>query len=118
MADSDFYVKQGDTWPALGEVDPIVLKAGPPGSEVVIPLTGAAVKFLARKLDDPLTTIEGNCDLVVAANGTIKYQWATGDTDVAGDYQVEFQITFGDSRIGTVPTEGYYTLKITDDIGD
>lgn len=116
---ADAYVKQGDTWPAVGEVDPIILKAGPPGSEVAINLTGATIKFLARKVDDPLTTITGNCTIVGTATlGQVKYQWAVGDTAVAGDYQFEFQITFGDGRKGTAPTQGYYTLTITDDIGD
>lgn len=116
---ADAYVKQGDTWPALGEVNPIILQAGPPGSEVPINLTGATIKFLARKIDAPGTIIVGDCDIVSTPTlGQVKYQWEVGDTAVPGDYQFEFQITFGDGRVGTAPTEGYYELKITDDVGD
>lgn len=114
MAEYDAIIKQNDTWPAIGEVDPVVLEA----NGVPIPLTGATVKFLARKVDDPATIIEGACDLVSAIDGTVMYQWAVGDTAIAGDYQFEFQITFGDGRVGTAPTDGYKLLKIVDDIAD
>lgn len=114
MADFDFEIKQNDTWPSIGDPTPVVLEDqnGP------INLTGATVKFMARKADLTGTPITGNCTIVSAVAGTVRYDWSVGDTVEFGEYVFEFQITFGDGKIGTVPNVGYKSLKIHDDIAN
>lgn len=111
---ADFEIKQDDTWPPLGDAtDPVVLS----DSRGVINLTGATVDFFAKH-ESGTPVIEGACTIISAVAGTIRYDWAVGDTAVAGEYTFEFQITFGDGKKATVPTAGYKTLTIHPDISD
>jgi hypothetical protein len=40
-----------------------------------------------------------------------------GDTDTAGTYWAEFEVTFGDGRVETYPNRGYLTVNIEPDLG-
>ena len=50
--------------------------------------------------------------IVDAASGIIKYVWASTDLDTVGDYIAEFKITFEDLTILTVPSDGYFNIKV------
>ena len=111
---ADFEIKQNDTWPPIGLITPVVLSDnnGP------IDLTGATVKFLMRPADSQTIKVNSACVIVSAAAGTVRYNWSASDTDTAGEFVFEFQITFGDGKKATVPNRGYKELTIYDDIGD
>jgi hypothetical protein len=114
MAEFDAEIKQDDTWPPIGDaVEPVVLS----DARGVINLTGATVKFFAKH-ENGTDTIDGDCAILTAAEGEIAYNWTLGDTAIAGQYTFEFQITFGDGRKATVPTQGYKSLMIHPDLGD
>lgn len=114
---ADFTIKQNDTWPPLGDAaEPVVLKSGPEGAQVPIDLTGATVKLFIRKADGTGTPLSRTVTIVTPANGTVRYDWVAADTVDAGEFVFEYQITFGDGKIATVPTVGYYSLLIIDDI--
>ena len=111
---ADFEIKQDDTWPPLGDaVEPVVLS----DARGVINLTGATVDFFAKH-ESGTPIIEGACTILTAADGEIMYEWEAADTDTAGEYTFEFQITFGDGKKATVPTSGYKSLTIHPDIAD
>jgi hypothetical protein len=111
---ADWVMKQNDTWPPLGDATtPVVLKDD---TGAAINLTGATVKLFIRKADGTGTPLNRTVTIVTPANGTVRYDWVATDTDTAGDYVMEYQITFGDGKIATVPTEGYITLQVIDDI--
>jgi hypothetical protein len=110
---ADWTMKQNDTWPPLGSAaDPVVLK----DNGVAINLTGATVKLFFRKADLTGSPTIRDAIIVVAANGTVRYDWDPTDTATVGDFAFEYQITFGDGKIATVPTVGYYSLTVVDDI--
>jgi hypothetical protein len=120
---SDVVMKRGDTRPVLvrqlnqtinGEVSPINLS------------TASSVTFLMRGRP-PLTTtlLGGACSIVSAANGTVSYTWTPADTATAGSYIGEFQITWTDGGVETVPsgidpegagTEDFLTIEFVEDI--
>jgi len=55
------------------------------------------------------------CTFVDQAGGAVRYSWAPVNTDTAGTYLGEFEITYGvDDRL-TVPTQGVLTIAILED---
>lgn len=49
--------------------------------------------------------------------GDVEYRWVVADTTVAGDFNGEFEIVWGDGTPQTVPTHGYIDITINDDLG-
>lgn len=89
-------------------------------SNRAVVLTGATVKFLARKSDQSLT-ISGNCTLSNQGSfpGEVNYTFLAVDTAVVGTYDVEIEVNWGGSpaKIETFPHTGYKSMLISDDLG-
>jgi hypothetical protein len=52
-------------------------------------------------------------------NGKVKYQWAKEDLKLPDDYDFEVEIISNDEeKPKTVPNEGYYWLRVEEDLGD
>lgn len=51
-------------------------------------------------------------------NGILKYQWADGDTDDAGEYRAEFDVSYGAGDTLTVPVRGNILIKIYEDLNN
>ena len=84
----------------------------------VINLSGATVAFNMRKRGGTTLKIDGGAVTVVLASaGTVKYEWATGDLDTVGFYEGEFEVTFGDSTVITVPNEEHIPITVVEDLG-
>jgi hypothetical protein len=101
--------KQGDRLPSLN-----ISAVTSDGS--AYDLTGATVVFNMRTADG--LTIKVNrsaATLVSGPAGTLRYDWATGDLDTAGDYHAEFECTIAGRKL-TVPTNGYIPVRVLDDI--
>ncbi len=62
-------------------------------------------------------TVEGACSITDADTGEVTYTWAAGDTASSGTYDLEFEITWADGGVETVPSSGYETVVIEDDLG-
>lgn len=63
------------------------------GTRIITPVTG-----------DPYTVTD------------VRYDWATGDTDTAGQFQAEWQVTWTGGKKQTFPTETYHSLEILADL--
>jgi hypothetical protein len=115
MANPKFNIKQNDTWPPLQAT----LQQAIDGVTSPIDLTGATVKFMMRPVAGGAATVNAAATIVgSAANGVVQYQWLATDTATVGDYVYEWQITFGDGKVATVPTLGQESLGVIDDIAD
>jgi hypothetical protein len=79
-------------------------------------LTGLTVRFLMRDSSGILKA-SGLCTLVDAPNGVVTYSWQSGDTDTAGDYTAEFEVTVSVGRTRTFPNGGYIQITIVEDLG-
>jgi hypothetical protein len=105
-----FNIKVGDTAPDLQAT----LKNSD-GS--VIDLSSAsAVLFHMREKGTTTALIESAATIVSAAGGVVKYVWQAGDTDTEGTYDGEFEITFNDGSISTVPNNGYIEILMKTEI--
>lgn len=99
---ADFTIKRGDTLPSV-----VATLSDQNGA---INLTSAAsVKFIAKSA---AYTITGTCVITTPAYGVVTYNWGTSDTANAGDYQMEWEITWSAGVVETVPNDGYKTLTI------
>lgn len=106
-----FQIKRNDTAPSITAT----LTAD--GSAVSI--TGATVKFLMRdssgavKVDASANNDEdGSGD-----TGEVSYDWTASDTDTAGFFLAEWEVTFSDGTVRTFPTPGFTQVIIWGDIG-
>lgn len=104
-----FIIKQHDTYPALtATLSDIV---GP------INLTGATVKVILKTAGVTPTTITGACTITNATAGAVSYLWVAADTASVNTFQGEFEITFANGRISTVPNDSYFSVDIKADLG-
>ena len=111
MPHIQFEIAQNDDSPALEGI----LRDGF-GSPV--DLTGATVVFNMRL--HPSGPVKVNRGAMGAVGNAIlgrqKYSWSTSDTNTAGTYEGEVEVVFADGRVRTFPPNGYFLIKIKDDI--
>ena len=101
-----FYLKQNDTAPSIRAT----LKDG---SGSVIDLTGASVRF---HMKDLAGTVKIDTDATVispATSGIVQYNWTTSDTDTAGTYYAEFEVTYANNTVESFPNDGNIGILIT-----
>lgn len=103
-------MKAGDTAPAVRAT---LLDA----DNEPVNLTGATVRFIMATKATPRVVAVDDAAELGDGPGKVVYQWVEGDTDTAGAYDVEFEVTFTDSTVQTFPTEGYLDCTIEDDLG-
>ena len=95
---NEFYLKQNNTKPSLA------VQLLTDGS--IVNLDGATVKFHMG------TVVDSQATIVDAATGTVRYDWASGDTAKNGMYEAEFKVTFSDGKVETFPNNGYMFVNI------
>lgn len=103
-----FSIKQNDTSPSLRAT--LQDAAGSP-----INLLGADIQFHMRGVDGTLKVNEP-MTIVSTTGGIVEYGWQTGDTDTAGTYSAEFQVTYSDNSIETFPNTGSIAIVITPEL--
>lgn len=101
----DFNLKRGNLLPALNAT----LKYS---DGTIINLTGATVKFFMRPKGSSTVIVNASCSVVSATAGTVQYNWQAGETDTVGNYEGEFQITFGSGSKLSVPNNALIQIFI------
>ena len=92
-------------------------------------LTAAAsVKFIMRKASTdglwtpdftPAAKVNATATIVTPASGVVRYDWLAIDTDTAGYYVGQWQVTWtSGSKPQTFPTTTYHTILIVADLDD
>lgn len=102
------YVKRHDTARALQ--DQLLLDGA------AINLTGATVSICFKHLVNG-TAWKRTATVTSAVTGQVSYTLIPADTETAGDYKVEWEITFSGGTILTVPDNDYHLLRILEDLG-
>lgn len=92
------YIKQGDTAPYLDAI--CKDKNG-----TIIDVTGAAVQFHMKLKGADSLTVDAAGSVVDGSAGHIRYALQSGDTDTAGTYHCEYEVTYSDGRIETFPND-------------
>ena len=120
MGSSDFYLKRGDTGPAL-----VAALSTTSGATVDLGTVSTVDMVLLRVRDGNRAKVSGASPITKPASilGTPsdgKITWTPQDADwediTAGEYLLEWRLTYVAGTIITVPTRGYATLTVTEDI--
>lgn len=110
MASPQFTIKQNDTAPDLVTV--LQDSRGRPRI-----LTGATVVLHMRLQSDKTVKINGGSVVITDASlGLVTYSFTAANTDTAGVYELEIQVTYTDSTVETFPNNDYVIVTILDDI--
>jgi len=102
-----FTIKRGDTSPAIRRS--FVTAAGP----LEIPAGSSVVFSMAEGITHRVAVRRQPCR--IEGNDVI-YYWQDGDTDIAGLYEAEFEITGPDGSIESAPNGGFININIVRDI--
>lgn len=106
---STFFIKRNDTGPSIaGTLE------RPDGTAV--DLTGATIRFHMRVKGSGTAKVDAAATIVSAAAGSVKYDWQSGDTDTAGFFQAEWEVTYSDGTIETFPNYEFQEIQIFEDI--
>ena len=106
---ADFFIKQNDTTPILQAT----LKDADGNA---VDLTGATVRFhmadaaFNSKVDAAGTVHD-------APNGVVRYEWQADDTDTAGEFIAEWEVTYADNEVESFPSEYYLEIKVGQELG-
>ena len=104
-----FRIKTNDTSPSL-----VVTLTDYAGNKVN--LTGATARFHMKKYGASSLKVDAAATVSSALNGKVTYDWSASDTDTAGTYYGEIEITYSDSKVETFPNNGYFTIIINEDL--
>ena len=102
-------IKRGDTRQ--------IIKAVLGNDGVPVNLTGATVRFLMSRYQTGALVINRAAHIEDATGGKIWFVWLAGDTNTAGLYQAEFEVTFPDGKVETYPNADYIYVNIIPDLG-
>lgn len=109
MASIDFHMKQGDTKPSI--------QATLYNGTTPLDLTGTTVRFKMRRPQDTTLLINEIATLVDAANGVVRYDWDATDLATAErTYRAEWEITYADDSVLTVPRPGWLSVFVHPDL--
>jgi hypothetical protein len=107
---ADFVIRQDDTAPRL-----YADLTDAAGSPVVV--TGADVELHLHGL-----TVDDEKSLVAAVDGAVDdhnrvyYDWVAGDTDSAGYYSGEWQVTYDNGQVETFPNDGVFLVQVVEQL--
>ena len=104
-----FRIKTNDTKPLL-----IVTLKDHAGAKVDI--SGATARFHMKKYGASSLKVDALASVTNGSEGQVSYSWSASDTDTAGTYYGEIEITYSDSKVETFPNNGYFTIIINEDL--
>lgn len=106
---ADFTIKANDRLPSIQAT---LSSAGAP-----IDLTTAtSVKFIMRPIAGGATKVNTAATIVTPTSGVVRYDWLAIDTNTAGSFQAEWEITWTGGKKQTVPTTSYHTVDVLADL--
>lgn len=111
---ADFYIKMGDTYPPI--TTRLLTEDGTPIPDGSV----QSVRFLFKRIGPRGQLIEHlseDAEKVAGEDGTYRYEWKEGDTDIAGRYVAEWQVTYADLVTRTFPTNRFNSVAIVEGLG-
>ncbi len=111
----DFVIGQHDRLPSIAYL--LSEERTENGVTTVAPidLTGTTVRFNMKKDGATAPKVDGAAVVINATQGFVRYDWAALDTDTAGNFTGEWEITDTAGRQRTVPLRPKITIEIVPD---
>lgn len=111
MPEPDFFWKQNDTTTAITRTLENAVGAADD-------LTGATIKFLMRPINGTTPKINAAATTVGSATlGNVSYTPTGTDTNTAGLYIAEWQVTYAGGAVQSFPNGGYDLILISPELG-
>jgi len=104
-----FRIKTNDTAPKLS-----VTLTDALGN--AIGLAGCSARFHMKAYGASSLKVDAVATVEDDINGIVEYSWQAGDTNTAGTYYGEIEVTYGDATVETFPNNGYFTIIIKEDL--
>ena len=79
-------------------------------------LTSASVLFIATYQGSTVVKINAAATILDVPTASVEYPITADDSDTAGNFNVEWEVTFADASVMTFPTTGYDLLVIGGDL--
>jgi hypothetical protein len=81
-------------------------------------LTGATARFLMRQQNvvPVVVKVDREMDIIDPEDGVVRLLWNPEDTDTAGTFDAEVEVTYSDGKTKTYPNHTYDTITIVEDI--
>ena len=112
---ADFSIKRNDLLPALE----VVLRDAD-GDPVDLTSATGCVFHMRDEADEVLKITGGTCNINAdPTTGKVTYVWGTKaltDTDTAGVYYGEFEVTWTGGKLQSFPSIGYVDIEIVQDL--
>ncbi len=106
----DFTIKRNDRLPSLAAT--LTDALGAP-----VDLTSTLVRFImAAGAGTGTVAVNAPAVVVNSSGGTVRYDWAAGDTATSGTFNGEFEVTFPNGKKQTFPSANYITIQIFNDL--
>jgi uncharacterized protein YfaS (alpha-2-macroglobulin family) len=103
-----------ETFPLkVGDTAPVLQATLSDNSGTAVDLTGAEVQFRLLEPRGKTVKLSASATIHDAPNGVVRYSWGTDDTDEAGRYRAEFEVTYADDSVETFPNDGYHDVVLT-----
>lgn len=109
---SDYYIRKGDTAGILADV--LKDDEGQP-----VDIAGATIELTVTPIGGGTPIVSGGAsndqvgDGADGSKGAVHYEWASPQTDEAGDFLGEWKVTIG-GEVQTYPNAGYILISITE----
>jgi hypothetical protein len=103
-----FVIKQNDTLPSL-EAQLMDSNDNP----LNLDLCGVHFHMSDHK---GVVKINRPAQIIDAEKGIVKVDWQDGDTSKDGLYKCEFEVNMPDSKVVTVPNDGYFLIQIVKEL--
>lgn len=84
---------------------------------VAVNVSGMTVKFIMTPVGGTVPKVNAAAAIVDGPNGKVEYAWLVGDTDTAGNYKGEFEVTDAAGKKMTFPNDGYIDVSVVADLG-
>lgn len=104
-----FNIKRNDRSPSFTST--LEAPAGTP-----VDLTGCNVKFIMTKDGESSPKVNAAATIDSVLDGEVSYSWGVTDTDTAGLYRAEWEVTFAGGVKRTWPAEDYLYINVQADL--
>lgn len=108
QVDTLITIKKGDTVRCL--YDSLYL------GDTAIPLSGSSVFFVMYD-NNTDTVTSASATITVPSSGSVSYQLQSSAISASGDLLCEWRIVDSQSKVITLPTDGYIKVSILDTLG-